>query len=113
MGDALIDNSEYGRRDRHHFLYSRDGGLHRREDGGRHAYHALDSGDHRYCEREDLLSHQDHFPDHRKIFSGLQTMAFVSHPKVPDTEAMVKMTKTMVEDDREVSDLRQSRRLEL
>ena len=38
------------------------------------------------------------FPVAKKTVSGFDTMVFVSHPKVPDTKTMVKMTKTMVGD---------------
>jgi hypothetical protein len=55
MGETLIENSEHGRRDRHHFLCIRDRGLRHREDGVHHAHLGLDSGDHGFCEREDLF----------------------------------------------------------
>ena len=63
MSEALLQNSEYRRRDGNYFLCGPDRGPRRREDSLNHADHVLDSRDHDLCEAEYLLDQGDHFPD--------------------------------------------------
>jgi hypothetical protein len=96
MGGSFIHHSENGRRDRHNCLCRRDLGHRRRYHGAHHSYHALDSGDPGFCDREDLLSLEDHFPDHREIFSSFETMVFVVPTMVFAAPTMEFVIPTMV-----------------
>jgi hypothetical protein len=96
MGDSFIHHPENGRRGRHNFLCRRDLGPRRRYHGVHHSYHALDSRNPGFCEREDLLSLEDHFPDHREIFSSFETMFFVVPTMVFAAPTMVFVLSTPV-----------------
>ena len=105
MGENLTYNSEYGRRDRQHFLCSLHGGIHRRDDGVPHGQHALDSEDQGCCNEKIFPARKTIFRITRRFSQALKPIAFISHPKVPNRKGMVIIANTTVEDDREVIEI--------
>jgi hypothetical protein len=112
IGEALLDDQKYygqylkdhGRRDRHHLLCNHDRGLQCRDYGVLHLHHGPASGDHGFCNAEDLLDHRTMFYATKTMVSGFDTTVFVSDPKVPVSKTMVNASKTMVGDHDQIID---------